>query len=77
MTHCTKTYKCVPHGWDMNRSYLICNKEVEHTSYGKEIVLYKVIKRWSLNGFGNPPIFTDSLNGMFYSRGELKLIQTL
>ena len=71
------TYMCVPHGWDMNRSYLICTKKVSYTSTGKEIILYYVIKRWSLQGYGDPPIFTDSLNGSYYTKKELKLIKTL
>ena len=71
------TYMCVPHGWDMDRSYLICRKKVSHTSKGREILLYEVIKRWSLNGYGNPPIFTNTLKGSEYTKNELKLIKTL
>ena len=65
-------YKGHPNGWNENRSYLIFKKVFGKLSNGATLERYKVVKRWSAQGYGEDGIFTDSLKGVEYNKNELK-----
>jgi len=65
----TKLYKCAPLNWDERRSFLICKRVI-----GRKYVFYEVVKRWSINGYGEEGTFSNSLKGVTYSENEIKLI---
>jgi hypothetical protein len=63
----------LPH-WNPNNSYLLFEKIIGETSYGKIFTRYKVVKRWSAQGWGEEGIFTDSLVGIEYTPSEIILL---
>ena len=65
------TYKATPHNWSENKSFLILEKVVSKLSNGKVLERFKVVKRWSAQGYGEKGIFTDSLKGVEYTKNEL------
>jgi hypothetical protein len=67
-------YKGILPNWDAKNSYLILNKLICKTSYGKEFIRFVVVKRWSRQGWGDEGIFTDSLKGVEYTENEIILI---
>tara|TARA_R110000823_G_scaffold303598_1_gene425039 strand:- start:208 stop:444 length:237 start_codon:yes stop_codon:yes gene_type:complete len=67
-------YKGTPKGWDIKRSYLILKKVTNSLSYGKTFETYKVVKRWSAQGYGNLGVLTDSLKDVEYNKTELSVI---
>ena len=70
-----ETYKICPNGWSPERSYLLAKKIQAKLSTGVVLERYCVIKRWSAQGYGKEGIFTESLKGVEYTKGELGLIE--
>lgn len=70
-------YKSAPHGWDINRNYLIFKKIKGRYSSGLITERYEVTKRWSAQGYGEKGIFTNSLKGVEYTKNELQNIVKL
>lgn len=67
-------YKGILPNWNEANSYLILDKVISQTSYGKIFTRYVVVKRWSRQGWGEEGIFTDSLKGIEYTPNEIILI---
>jgi len=67
-------YKGILPNWNEKNSYLILDRILSETSYGKKYVRYVVVKRWSRQGWGEEGIFTDSLKGVEYTENEIILI---
>ena len=66
-------YKCVPHGWSEERSYLVCEKVESKTTYGSIFIRYKVLKRWSCGAYKAGGSYSESLKGLEYNDNELSL----
>lgn len=71
----TNLYKCVPNGWAGGNNFLLCTKDISFTSYGRQIVLYTVVKKSVIIGINHVRTLTDSLKGCFYTPNELCIIQ--
>jgi hypothetical protein len=68
-------FKVVPSHWSIDRSFLVCKKNVSHSSNGKEFIRYEVIERHSAQGYQEPWISTSSLKGVEFTPNECSLIE--